>query len=283
MMNCQTCRIEIEELEANERLSDEARAHLVVCALCRAFHDERQALKRLIGSLETVAAPADFDFRLRARINAAREAGRSRPSWRSFLASAPALGLAASFALLVAGVVLYKQMKQASPASEQPNVIAQQGPERNTGEAATNSAAAPPPALEGSTPAPPVATNSDEENGARATTVTARNPRPARAVGDKQSARHEPRQVVAANAQPGVSNELSSRPVPLIVPDGASPLNAGNPIVELPVRSASQPMRVFVDDRSGAKRTVTLEPVIFGSQDIAGRNMPRSASSQGIW
>jgi hypothetical protein len=42
-------------------------------------------------------------------------------------------------------------------------------------------------------------------------------------------------------------------------------------------------MRVFVDDRDGAKRTLTLEPVIFGSQDFTGRERPSIASSQGIW
>src|SRR4051812_5480464 len=108
-MNCKTCRIEIEETGASESLSQRAQAHLSSCRACRAFRDERQSLQRLVGSLSPVSAPADFDFRLRARINAAKTAGGNGFSWRTFLASAPAIGLAASFALLVAGIVFYNQ------------------------------------------------------------------------------------------------------------------------------------------------------------------------------
>ena len=148
-MNCQICRIEIEELETGAHLSDQARAHLHVCHVCRAFHDERQALKKLVGSLETVSAPPDFDFRLRARINAAKSAGNHRPSWRSFVASAPALGLAASFVLLVAGFVLYNQMRSTTPASNQQNVIATKPQERQVEQASASPVPAPSPELYG--------------------------------------------------------------------------------------------------------------------------------------
>jgi hypothetical protein len=276
-MNCQTCRIEIEELETGSRLSDQARAHLHVCHVCRAFHDERQALRRLVGSLETVSAPPDFDFRLRARINAAKSAGNHRPSWRSFLASAPALGLAASFVLLIAGFIVYNQMKSTTPASNQQNVIATQPQERQIEQASVNPISVP----EESANAPQAVEVNRGNDNAPATTVAVKNTRPR--VPFKHNTRRESGQL-ATNAPQGVSNDLSSRPATQIVPDGVASSSApGNQIVELPIRSASNPMKVFVDDRSGAKRAVTLEPVIFGSQDFTGRSTSRLTSSHGIW
>jgi hypothetical protein len=81
-----------------------------------------------------------------------------------------------------------------------------------------------------------------------------------------------------------VSNDLASRPAPQIVRNDDASFNAGmNGVASLRVRSASQPVRVFVDERGGTKRALTLEPVVFGSQDFTGGNEKRVASSQGIW
>ena len=277
-MNCQTCRFEIEELKVTEHLSDEARAHLSVCPMCRAFHDERQALKRLVGSLEAVSAPADFDFRLRARINAAKNEGNHHSSWRSFLASAPAIGLAATFALIVAAVVFYNQTKLRPSGFNQQAAVAGKSSE------ATPARANPDAGRTGeiSVTAQPTTSGGQPDKVAVVATTGVKNPRSRTHGNGKQSARRE-------SSRPGAdielpSNEIAVRTAPQIVLGGSSLSNAGtNPVVELPVRSASQPMRVFVDDRDGAKRTVTLEPVIFGSQDLMGRNISRAQSSQGIW
>jgi hypothetical protein len=277
-MNCQKCLIEIEEQGTNERLNDQARAHLSVCTVCRAFHDERQSLKRLVGSLAAVSAPTDFDFKLRARINAAGGAGKGSSSWRSFAASAPAIALAASFALLVGGFVLYRQVKSNPSTNERPGVVAAnqlagQKPEQAsiTPDLTTN-----PPE---SVAQPSVTVGKDDE---MSVAVVKSSPLRGASKG-KHAARRESLQG-GANDLAVVSNDTAVRSAPQIVPSGAAPLSAGmNPIVELPVRSASQPMRVFIDDRSGTKRTVTLEPVIFGSQDFTGRNTSRITTSQGIW
>lgn len=273
-MNCQTCQFEIEEVKATERLSDDARTHLSVCAVCRAFHDERQALKKLVGSLEAVSAPADFDFRLRARLAAAKGAGTHHFSWRSFVASAQAVGIAAAFALLVAAVVFYNQTKK-SAVTERPDVAAVQLP----GQTQEPLSATPAPTA---VRAPELSGEIGEDNGVPLTVANRRQPSRAN-VNGKQNVRRE-------SSQPGVndsqiiSNDMASRPAPQIVPGNSAPFKAGmEGMVSLPVRSASQPMRVFVDERGGTKRTLTLEPVVFGSQDFTGNNTPRVASSQGIW
>src|SRR5947209_20474859 len=121
-MNCKACQIEVEELEMGASLSEAARAHITACSACRAFHDERQSLRKLVGSLEAVSAPPDFEFRLRARLSSSGNGGSGNFSFRSFLASAPAIAIAASFALLVAGVIIYKQVK--SGAARNPSTVA---------------------------------------------------------------------------------------------------------------------------------------------------------------
>ena len=280
-MNCQTCQFEIEELETNEGLSDGARAHLSVCPVCRAFHDERQALKRLVGSLEAVSAPHDFDFRLRARLAAAKEAGNHRSSWRSFVSSAPAIGLAATFAVLIAGFVFYNQLKSGAAVNNQPGEVARQEPALKP--AAQNGG--PVFGTTASTPSSEVSQPGAQDEPSSATPAAGVDTGTSRStVAGKNLIRRKPRQL-ESGAQPEiVTNEMAVRPAQQIVPNGASPLNtAARGVVELPVRSASQPMRVFVDDRDGAKRTLTLEPVIFGSQDFTGRARPSIASSQGIW
>jgi hypothetical protein len=278
-MNCQTCRTEIEELATSERLSDNARAHLSVCALCRAFHDERQSLKRLIGGLGAVNAPPDFDFRLRARISAAKTAGNHHSSWRSFLASAPAIGLAASFALLVAAVVIYNQTKSKPSITENTVASSDKLPEQEPVQLGVN----PNTTINTSVDASRASDRIGKDDGG-SVSVAVENPRSRKVGGNRNVARREATQP-SANDAPVFSNDTAVRPAPQILPNGpAAPFNAAmNPVIELPVRSASQPMRIFVDDKSGAKRTLTLEPVVFGSQDLMGRNTSRASASQGIW
>src|SRR4051812_29273422 len=123
-MNCQACQIEIEELELGAPVSDAASAHMSACSPCRAFHDERQSLRRLVGGLGPITAPSDFEFRLRARLAATSNGGGRHFSLRTFLSSAPAVALAATFALLVAGVIIYQQVKSGAVANK-PAEVAQ--------------------------------------------------------------------------------------------------------------------------------------------------------------
>jgi len=271
-MNCKACQIEIEELEAYATLSDAARAHVAACNACRAFHDERRSLRKLVGSLEQVSAPPDFELRLRARLAASGNGGGRWPSLRSFLASAPAIAVAASFALLAAGVIIYKQLKPGA-ATNQPAVAASSNAERKV-ETAT---ASPTPKIE----TPPTESRGQKTpvnlpvvNKERETGLAARN---------KNITRGQPRQVNPGNLQI-VSNETAVRPAQEIKPGVRNPSTlAQNQLVELPVRPITQPVRVSLGDASGAKRTVTLQPVVFGSQDLTGRNASRATSSQGIW
>jgi hypothetical protein len=263
-MNCQTCRAEIEELEAGAPLSERAGAHVRVCPECWAFHDERQALRRLVGSLGPVGAPPDFDFRLRARLAAAKTGGSQQAPWRSFLASVPAISLAAAFALLVAGFVIYKQMRPSHPASQTVVRQAEQGTAiKDSNQPGEITPAATPLTVKHENP--PVIADVDPPR------VTVKNS-PRRGV-SQQSVAKAPPQIVSNDSAVRAAQETTA-------PERGQPLGE---VVELPVRSASQPVRVSLDKRGGARRTVTLEPVVFGSQDMAGRGLSRASAPQDIW
>ena len=66
--NCGVVRQELDELMLDEACSTSAAEHLRECAGCREFHQQQTKLRQIVGSLGTVSAPADFDFRLRARL-----------------------------------------------------------------------------------------------------------------------------------------------------------------------------------------------------------------------
>jgi hypothetical protein len=278
-MNCQSCRIEIEELETSESLSKAASAHLNACSPCGAFYHERLSLRRLVGSLEPVTAPSDFEFRLRARL-AASESGRNhRFSFRSFIASAPAISLAASFALLIAAFVVYNHFKSGPAVNNQTNEIVRQEPTQKTEAPNINTFSE----SIASQATANVSTPDDKDSRSPAILSTGNSPRPRVAVVSRNAVRRQPKQLDAGNQQI-VSRDEAVRSAPRITPQDNSPLTTkAGPLVELPVRSSSQAMRVFVGDKSGGKRSVTFEPVIFGSQDLTGRNSSRVQTSQGIW
>jgi hypothetical protein len=272
-MNCQTCRAEIEELEAGARLNDDASAHLRVCPECGAFHEERESLRKLVGSLGPVHAPPDFDFRLRARLAAAKTGAGQRSPWLAFLASAPAIGIAAAFALLVAGFVIYRQVKSVPTSRELAHdaAVEQPAPGNSVQESKQ-------PGGEVAEGIPVESVRKDNSSGV----VEVKHQRAS--VNVRNGSRRNVAAQTVAKAPQGMSNDSASSVANVITPARRQPFSAAaNEVVELPVRSAAQPVRVSLDDMRGARRTVTLEPVVFGSQDLAGRILSRGGAPNDIW
>ena len=79
-MNCKLCQHEIDQIELGQAFNREAAKHLESCGACRSFKNERESLRILLASLERVAAPANFDSRLRARL-LARSEKQPRAVW----------------------------------------------------------------------------------------------------------------------------------------------------------------------------------------------------------
>src|SRR5882762_6219604 len=106
---CRFTREEIEQSELNQRLSDQSLRHVESCPACSGFYDERTRLRELIGSLEPVAAPGDFDVRLRARIAADRPQSSRGSFFYRFVASTPAITVAAVIVMLAGAIVWLAQ------------------------------------------------------------------------------------------------------------------------------------------------------------------------------
>ena len=75
-MNCREFIIEFEDRNA---LSEPATLHLTICADCKNISDRQTRLWLMVEELKPVAAPNDFDFRVKARIANAKPSDFQKP------------------------------------------------------------------------------------------------------------------------------------------------------------------------------------------------------------
>ena len=102
---CEAVRRELEELMLGDECSIGTTQHLRDCGDCREFHEKQTKLRQIVGGLGTVEAPADFDFRLRARLaNESASAGFHLRSVQWSFAN-KGFAVAAMVLLFAAGVV----------------------------------------------------------------------------------------------------------------------------------------------------------------------------------
>src|SRR5882672_2253194 len=79
--------------------------NVALCAACSEFRAERTSLRELVGSLEPVTAPGDFDLRLRARLARERQ-GHSRQPWIfGLVIGTPAITVAALVVIMALSLV----------------------------------------------------------------------------------------------------------------------------------------------------------------------------------
>ncbi|HEX8163822.1 MAG TPA: hypothetical protein VF538_18280 [Pyrinomonadaceae bacterium] len=280
-MNCQNFRNEIEELEAGGRLAAEAESHAARCRSCRAFRDEGDSLRALVGSLARVEAPGDFDFRLRARIARSEGARTAHAGWRGFVPGAAWLS-AAGCLVLALGVFVHFRPGQSAPPPPAPAPAPAQAREV----AAADSAAAKP---DQTTVRPEQADVSDGETQAasgkeireavaytpaRRGNRAPRSPQGQRFILSREAAGRIGESQDSAGAYE--TSTLDSRPMKIHV---------GSPIA-LPVSTQERPLEALFKDTSGATRSVSVDAVTFGARGLpARRAQARNASytQQGVW
>jgi len=235
---CEVIRRELDELMLDETCSTAALGHLRECGACREFHEKQTKLRQIVGSLGTVAAPADFDFRLRARL--ANESSSAASSF-GFLAW-PSLqrGFAAVAVLVVFAVGAYLVKNALNQSTPPPVELAKQTPAVRE------------------TPKPP----------AQTVNVTAEQPKPQDVVVVQhkrpQGNRIDRDGLVAIRNKPLATRELSNTGA--VVFGNTQPVGTS---AAFPIDASSvQFFKFSVDDGRGNAKTISVPTISFGSQRL---------------
>ena len=274
-MNCQKCKIEIEERDSRpEYLSRAAEAHMADCSGCRLFGEERLALRGLVGELERVSAPADFEFRMRARLAAERSRTAQPAPWFNFSPAAISWPLAGCLALVVSASLYFQQQRPDTPAA--PPV------EQSRAASATP------------TPQASVAEVTRQSGGAKDNGTLP--------VAEAASLKTFPseRRRAAVPARPGVRTNISTElkrgeETASTSLTGATPrFAAGGParsesaLIPVQLDAPEGQLKVLVRDTRGVARTISVDSVSFGSRDVMGRSgatytKASLSSNEGVW
>ena len=225
--NCEVIRQELDELMLGETSSAAVVEHLRECAACREFNEKQTRLRQIVGSLGTVSAPPDFDFRLRARLasDASGAAFHFWPLARKGLAFAVVLLLFVMGALLVRSVFNRPQENKQLATTDQHNTT-------------------PPPQ--------PMATIESQ-----------REPNPEQQLMASSSDTHPK---LIRNERPSrikrtlATQDFSFDAAPVY---GREPAGA---FEVMPLDSMQQSFRVSLDDGRGNARTISVPSISFGSQ-----------------
>jgi hypothetical protein len=245
---CRDVRQEIDQSELRQALSAGSEAHVGACAACAAFRDERLRLRELVGGLQPVTAPADFDVRLRARIARERDLPK-QPFIFRLVTSTPAIVVAAVLVIAVGAIVFLSQKNRGQ------NPTLASGSERVD-----------------STPKPiEIAQEPKPEPQPSNPAVTDNLGKP------KQSnvaQRSTPKSALPVNTLPQVTESTvgSAKRVQMMDRHG-----------EVTLTAPLKPMVVTVYDEHGRTRQIQLPPISFGSQRLTNNRTQVSMTNTKDW
>ncbi len=124
-MNCQKFKHYIDDTEAREAqdFDEIARRHLAACATCQTHFAAHVKLRHLLGNLEVIPAPPDFDARLAARLTSTQPKRYTRALFDSFrfTPSLASVALSVTFVVFL-GLILIANLPQSDSAQFHTNV-----------------------------------------------------------------------------------------------------------------------------------------------------------------
>jgi hypothetical protein len=251
---CRATRREIDESELNQRLSNQALSHVAVCSACRDFRAERASLRELVGSLEPVAAPGDFDLRLRARI--ANERGQARPPFIfRFVTSTPAIVAAALVVMLATSLVWFAQRNK----NQQAPAIAATPPSAGAAVSST-----------GSEPTGLASNGTAKSEDVPDASTESKSGGQSRGVNSSRATNSKAALVSSTSTDYAVSKAESIKQLEQ---------RAGEVSLSAPLR----PLVVSMQDDRGATRKISLPPVSFGAQRLVDNRIPVSSTNSRSW
>ena len=262
MIDCRSVRREIEESVTGELLSAPARAHLSDCATCLTFGNEQDKLKEMVASLGTIAAPADFDFRLRARLATGRASRRDLWSGGFGMRSVAFASLVLLFGFIVVLVTL--RSRNTELASNQPATTKNEASTPSHKSAQDEQSTKPPTEIAAAAPvvheSPAVDVQSSPRNSGRSNASSIS-------------------QFATARSTRVRATDLSATAAPLLRPTETA---LGSSV--FPLGTSYQSLKVSVDDGRGSPRTISLPRVSFGSSRVLARDpAPLMASMRDSW
>jgi len=249
--DCRTVRREIDTSELGQRLSQPVEMHVATCAACAKFRTERAELRDLVGSLKPVAAPADFDMRLRARIARDRDVQARRPFIFRVVLTTPAIAFAALLVIAVASIVW---ISQRSRTTNQPTASLSQ---KNENATVPNSSSTVP------------VTGVQAKEPVVATGTSPRKQKPL-----NESPRNVAKTITGTPPVPRVSDFSTT--------SAQSFRQTADRAGEVSLTAPSKPMVVSVKDANGATHKILLPPISFGAQRLDNRT-PVSMTNRKDW
>jgi hypothetical protein len=244
-MNCQKVRRVIEATDRGDFLDVAAAEHIKGCPACEKLNDQHLELRNITANLGTVEAPADFDFRLRARL-ARANAQEVRPGFGRLTFGLRSAALA-SLLVVFGGAMLIANLRTSS---ENPVQNTVQNPAHN-------------PVVE-----KPIA----DEARAAATPFQPTLGSPGLTTPAVSRDR------IPASRRAGTRDMASGR-APVVRPNELTARAS-----DFPIDASSQPVKVSLDDGRGSSRTISVPTVSFGSQRVLSQsNSPLVASARGAW
>jgi hypothetical protein len=258
-IDCSNVRREIEEVTSGEVLASVARDHLRNCGACATFDKEQRQLKEMIASLGGVKAPADFDFKLRARLAASGSARQGAFSGNGFgMRSIAFASLILLFGLVVVVMNMRSRSGNLAPVAQAPAPVTsdQVAQMKQNGQTEESAGVVPIPALKNSVL--PVV----KDSGRTASPIKRSTAAP---------------QSVARNGRVKAT-DLSATAAPVFRPE----TEIGSSV--FPLGTSYQSLKVSVDDGRGSSRTISLPTVSFGSSRVLARNpAPLMVSTRDSW
>jgi len=243
--NCEFIRRELDELMLDETCNASVAEHLKECSACREFNQTQTKLRRMVGSLGTVAAPADFDFRLRARLASSSSNG----VFHYWPVVQRALAVAAVLIVLGFGVVVVRNLVN-----------------RPKEEVAKETAPAP------QQPQPQPARSVEPAQPRQAEHVIAQAP-----ANNIERIRNE--RSSATGIKPKRISTIDSANTQAELISGSEAFSSDATTV-FPIDASVQPLRLSLDDGRGNAKTISVPTIRFGQQRMLPGNQ---LAQKGIW
>ena len=247
---CRQVREEIDQIELRQALSAGSEAHVASCAACATFRNERVRLREIVGGLQPVTAPDDFEIRLRARIARERDVPR-QPFIFRFVMSTPAIVVAAVLVMVVGAVVFRTQMGR----PQNSTVVAENGNQSSN-----------------SNPAPAIL--------AKDKTPELTPPSPA---ANYDVIKSKPATVAVKNTQKANVPVTAGQLVDDFAIRSAAPVRIIDRAGEVSLTAPTKPLIVTMYDEHGGTRKIQLPPISFGSQRLTGNRTQVSMTNSKDW